>query len=60
MQEDEGLENLVQETLGLSRWESCALGLHVLFQIVFKILEDEEQLLLTEQYFFKLNNVWVL
>jgi hypothetical protein len=46
--------------LGLSRWESCTLGLHVLFEVVFKILEDEEQLLLTEQYFFKLDDVWML
>lgn len=42
VQEDERLENLVEEALGLSRWESCALGLHVLFEIVFKILENQE------------------
>ena len=47
MQVDECLQDLVQETLGLSLFEwFVSMGSHVLLEIILHILKDQVQLLL--------------
>lgn len=60
MQEHEGLQDLVQETLSLCWWESRSLLFHEFFEIELKVLENQVELFLTEQNLFQLNYVRML
>ena len=53
MQEDEGLQNLVGETLSLLWRQGRSLLFHVLFEVILQVLKHEVQLLLGKQYFFQ-------
>ena len=54
VQVDQRLQDLIQEELGLLfRQRLVALLLHVLFQIVLQVLEDQVQLVLTVDDFFE-------
>ena len=53
MQEHEGLQDLVQETLSLCWWESRSLLFHEFFEIELKVLENQVELFLTEQNLFQ-------
>lgn len=53
MQEHKGLQDLVQETLSLRWRESRSLLLHEFLEIELEVLEDQVELLLTEQNLFQ-------
>ena len=56
VQENESLRALVEEALSLFRRECRALLLHVLLQIILKVLEDQIELVLGEKHFLKSAN----
>lgn len=53
MEEHEGLQYLISETHSLLRRQGSPLLLHVLLEVVFKVLEHQVELLLREQYLFQ-------
>ena len=56
VQENESLRALVEEALSLFRRECRTLLLHVLLQIILKVLEDQIELVLGEKHFLKSAN----
>lgn len=60
VQEDEGLQDLVRETLRLLWRQGGALLLHVLLKVILEVLEHQVQLLLREEHFLELDDVWML
>lgn len=46
VQKDQGLQDLVEEALGLSWGQCLAHLLHVLLQVVLQVLENQVELLL--------------
>lgn len=53
VQEDEGLQDLVRETLRLLWRQGGALLLHVLLKVILEVLEHQVQLLLREEHFLE-------
>ncbi len=54
VQVDQSLQNLIQEALCLLFGQRLVtMLLHVFLQVEFKVLEDEEELVLRVDYFFK-------
>lgn len=59
VEEHEGLQDLVRETLRLLRWQSRPLLLHILLEVILEVLEHQVELLLRKQHFLELYDVRV-
>ena len=53
VEEHEGLQDLVCETLCLLWWKRSTLLLHVLLEVVLEVFEHQVELVLGEQHFLE-------